>query len=184
MALEQVVFDETLENLLRAYRKRLTPALTDRLKAIGVDPTAKLKPQYPRAVHDHIVKLLADEYHPGKSTDAATYEVGADAIRVLDQSVLSRTLIRVLRLLPHSQALKRLPTVFRTGNNYLDVKVNQTAPLAYELDMNEAGAWPHYWLGLMHTANVNLFGYKRAIIALRSYDGHRAVVFIDLDPPK
>jgi uncharacterized protein (TIGR02265 family) len=155
-----------------------------RLQRAGVDPTLKLKSQYPRAVQDEVIRVLAEEFYPKLTVDKAAFEIGADAIRHIEEGVQSRTLIRVLRLLPAMAAIKRLPTVFKTSNNYLEVKVNLTGDKAYDIDMNEAGAWPQYWLGLMHTANTTLFGYTRALTSLKSYDGHRAVIAIDLQPPK
>src|SRR5439155_283456 len=81
----------------------------------------KLKPQYPRASHDLLLKALCDEFYAGLPMEQSSYRVGEDSIKVLEEGLMGKTLMRMLRLLPHTASLKRLPKIFRIGNNYLDV---------------------------------------------------------------
>jgi uncharacterized protein (TIGR02265 family) len=179
---EALVTDQTIDNLLRPYRNRLLPNVVRRLSALGVDANGKLLPTFLRPVQDETIRVLAEEYYPGQPMDVSTRQVGADSIRVVEESLMGRTLMRMLRLLPHQAALKRLPTLMRIGNNFLDVKVTDLGGKRYTLDLNEAGAWPQYWIGLMSTANTVLLGFSRATVELDSYDGHRAVITCDLEP--
>jgi uncharacterized protein (TIGR02265 family) len=179
---EPMVFDETIENLLRPYRKRITPALTRKLLELGMYLSGKLKPQYPRASHDLLLKALCDEFYPRLPMEQSSYKIGEDSIKVLEEGLMGKTLMRMLRLLPHTAALKRLPTIFRIGNNYLDVKVNVTGKWTYDLEFNEIGAYPHYWLGLMTTSNRMMFGYVNSTMVLNKYDGHAASISVNLKP--
>ena len=73
---EKVVYKDAIKNLLDAFRARIGPRVRERMRAeAGVDEN-ELKPSYRLAMHDAVVKILAEELYPGRPLDEATYEVG------------------------------------------------------------------------------------------------------------
>ena len=61
---EQLVFESTMEALLRAAGPRLTPSCIARLKAAGFDVGDKLRPAYPATVWAESVRIVGEELFP------------------------------------------------------------------------------------------------------------------------
>jgi len=170
---EKVVYKEAVTNILDAFRARVGPKIRERLRAeAGIDEGA-LKPRYPLAAHDAMVKILSEELFPGRPFDEATYEVGRAMLNHYGRSVLGRAIFSIIRLVGPMRMLKRTPDYYKMNNNFADVKVEAVGEKSYIVDHNEVGAVPHYWRGTMQGSG-EVIGLPGHAVDLLDYDGHRA----------
>lgn len=170
---ERVVYKDSITNLLDAHRPRFTHRIRERLRVeAGIDEAA-LKASYSILTHDLLVKILAEELHPGLSFDESTYEVGRELSKSYGRGILGKALYSLIRMIGPMRTLKRTPEYFRMSNNYADVKIEVTGKTSYILDHNEVGIVPHYWRGTMQGAGEAM-GLTAHSVELLSYDGARA----------
>lgn len=176
----QLVYDENFENILRPHRAALTPKCIDRLKSeAGVDVSTKLRPNYPRPAFDKTLLILAQEIYPTKSLEKATLQLGEDIIAPFQGSVLGKAILGVIKLIPIKSSLRRLPGYLKSGNNYIEATVVETGEFSYDLTLNEMGAYPQYWVGVMSAGN-RILGYAQSSVTLVAYDGHKGTLRIKL----
>ncbi len=170
---DKVVYKEGITNILAAFRSRVGPKIRERLRAeLGIDEQA-LKPSYPLATHDAMVKLLGQELFTGQPLDTATYEVGRAMLNHFGRGVLGRAIFSIIRLVGPMRMLKRTPDYYKQNNNYADVKIEVLGEKSYVVDHNEVGAVPHYWRGTMQGSG-EVIGLAGHAVDLLEYDGHRA----------
>ena len=169
---EKVVYKEGITNFLEAFRPRLGPRIRERLRSeAGVDEST-LKPRYPLASHDAVVKILAEELHPGTPYDSATYDVGRALLNHYGRSVLGRAIFSIIRLVGPMRMLKRTPDYYKLTNNYADVKLEVLTEKSYVVDHNEVGAVPHFMRGTLQGSG-EVIGLPGHAVELIDYDGHR-----------
>lgn len=170
---EKVVYKEAIQNILDANRARLGPRIRDRLRSEAGIEEGALKPSYGVPTHDAVVKILAQELHPGQPLDTALYEVGRAMLNNYGKGVVGRTLFSLIRMVGPMRMIKRIPGYYRMTNNYAEVTIDVTGPTSYELEHNDVGAIPHFWRGTMQGSG-DVIGLAGHAVDLLRYDGQRA----------
>lgn len=167
---EQVVFEQTMEGLLRAIRPRMTGACKARLKAAGLDVDAALLPAYPFNVWMACLLASAEEIWPGEPRELALFHVGESFIVGYQETFLGRAVLGLLRVLGPRRAIHRATRNFRSGNNYTEARVVELSPTCLELWMNEVGPYPTFTQGLIDAA-LRASGVVPTVV-IKEHDGH------------
>jgi uncharacterized protein (TIGR02265 family) len=167
---EQVVFEQTVEGLLRAIRPRLTPSCQVRLKAAGLDVDAKLLPAYAFDVWMKCLLVSAEELWPHEPREQALFRVGEAFIEGYRETFMGRAVLGVIRVIGPRRALQRATRSFRSGNNYTEATVSEVSDTCLELWMNEVGPYPSFTQGLIEAA-LRASGVAPDV-EIKNYDGH------------
>lgn len=154
------VFAQTFESLFkRALEGRIDPATKGKLKEIGVDLDKPLLPVYPFATWMQSVALCAAAVHPGKRPEEARYLLGRAVITGYGQTVLGRALLRFLKLMGPTLAIRNATNSFKTGNNFTETRLEELGPGKVNLWMNDVGGYPEFTAGIL-AAGVEAAGGK------------------------
>lgn len=170
------VYEHTVEGLFfKALRSRLTPALEQQLKVLGIDMHGK-----PRSVpHLQWVKALAlaaNELFEGP-VDERFRQLGHSVMLRHEETVMGRAVITVMRLMGPRRILGRINSTLRSGNNYIQANLAPTGPTEWEGTVNECNGNPHYIAGVVEQG-LKISGAKDARVLVSGFDGHGAMFHI------
>jgi uncharacterized protein (TIGR02265 family) len=73
---EKLIFDHTVESLLRTLERPITPEQIKGLDALGIDLSKPLLPAYPLEVYTALIGFIGRQRWPGLPPDEADFEVG------------------------------------------------------------------------------------------------------------
>lgn len=167
---QQVVFEQTMEGLLRAVRPRLTQKCKARLREAGLNVDAALLPAYPFEVWMKCLLASAEETWPGATREQALFHLGEAFIEGYRETFLGRAVLGLIRVLGPRRAIHRATRNFRSGNNYTEARVTELGPACLELWMNEVGPYPTFTQGLVEAA-LRASGVVPKV-EIKDHDGH------------
>jgi uncharacterized protein (TIGR02265 family) len=145
----QVIFDNTIEGLLRALRPLLSPAGQAKLRALGLDIDKKLNPAYPAQVWASAVKVCAADAFPGLPPFEGQRRVAERTVDAFTEGVLGTAMFALLRLVGPHRTIGRMTRNLRTGSNYVETRATQLQPHRYEIWINDVSDLPGFYLGLL-----------------------------------
>ena len=134
---EMLVYDYTMEALLRVLGQPLTAGHLAGLRALGVHPR-QLQPAYPLEVYTQVLHFVVAELWPQLPRDEAGFELGRAFMRAYQQTVMGKAVAAVTRVIGPHRALERMSRNFRSANNYTETALNKVGPHHYELWFNHA----------------------------------------------
>lgn len=118
-----VVFSQTFEGLfLQGLKGRVTPALKDRLRELGLELDRPLAPAYPVEVWNGALAAAAAEVFPALSSLDAHEALGVAFLTGYAHTLMGRAMMALLRVLGPKRALERMERNFRSGNNYVKTR--------------------------------------------------------------
>lgn len=126
--MEKLSFGHSMEALLAAAKPALTPTLTAKLQAIGLDPTKKLLPAYPAQVSRDAVLACARALNPHLSEEDALFALGRRFVERYRESIMGSALAAAARMLGPQRMLNRVAVQFGNANNYIQVKMTHVSP--------------------------------------------------------
>lgn len=174
---ERVVFDHTVEGLFfKALGPRMTPAVKDKLRAIGIDLDKKLVAAYPFDTWMQALKIAADLIAPGEPDTISMFKVGEVMIAGYQQTVMGKALLGMMRVLGPKRVLGRAQHSFRSANNYTETKLTEIDERTFDLWVNHIGTYPTFTSGLLH-AGVTAAGAKNAKVEVASFDGNSGATY-------
>ena len=157
---EPVVYDSAVEGVfLRGLVGQITPSLSAKLRAIGVDLNQKLKPTYPREVWTRALELTVSELYPGASREEGYRRLGELAVNGIGYTMIGKVLVQMARLMGPRRSMLRLPQVFSSVNNFMKMELTEMEPGHFRAHVNEDYGHPAYVQGAM-TAAMNLADAK------------------------
>lgn len=157
---EKLIFDHTLESLLRILERPIPPEQIKGLDALGIDLSKPLQPAYPLEVFSSLVGFIGHQRFPRLSEQEADFEVGRAFIEAYTtQTVMGKALKGLLRVIGPHRAIERMSRTFRTANNYTETRLEKLGPTRYELWFNFA-LRPSYFGGMVH-GTLGLCGLKQ-----------------------
>jgi uncharacterized protein (TIGR02265 family) len=148
---DQLVFNNTIEALLRSVRDRLTPRMKEQLRALGLDVDRKLDPGYPADRWASFVKFIAAQLYPGVGEPEALRQIGARTVDAYAEGLVGSALFTVLRLAGPDRTIGRMTKNFRTGSNYVETKSTQLGPHRYEIWFNDVSGVPGFYIGMLES---------------------------------
>ena len=96
---EKLIFDHTVESLLRTLERPIPPEQIKGLDALGIDLSKPLPPAYPLEVYSALIGFIGRQRFPGLPDEQADFEVGRAFIEAYTtQSMLGKALKGVLRV--------------------------------------------------------------------------------------
>jgi uncharacterized protein (TIGR02265 family) len=151
---ERVVYSEVVEGIfLRGLGPRTTPALKEKLRALGVDLGQKLKPTYPRELWIQVLRTTVEELYPGVPLEEGYRQLGQVAIQGVANTMIGRTIASMARLLGPGRAIHRLGDGFKSVNNYMEIELETLEKgRRYRIWLNDTYGHPAYMLGCFQAA--------------------------------
>jgi uncharacterized protein (TIGR02265 family) len=133
-----VVFDHTVDGLLRALEGKRTARLEDRLKASGLDLHAPRKSTYGFHEWKKFVATSAEELF-GRDPELTAHEkLGRLFVNSYFHTFIGKAVGALVRLLGPRRTLTRATQNFRSGNNFSETRLTELAPNTYEFWINAA----------------------------------------------
>lgn len=147
---EKLIFEHTVESLLRTLERPIPPEQIRGLDGLGIDLSKPLKPAYPLEVFSQLIGFIGRQRFPGLSEQEADFEVGRAFIEAYTtQTMMGKALKGVLRVIGPHRGLERMHRTFRSANNYTETRLEKLGPSSYQLWFNFA-LRPSYFAGMVH----------------------------------
>lgn len=137
---ERLVYEHTMEGLfIRGLAWRVSPALKERLRAVGLNLDRRLLPAYSFETWCSCVRLAAQFLLADLPEEEAYQHLGERMVDGFRETLMGRAQFSVLQLLGPQRVLHRAQQSFRSGNNYTEVRVTPLGTGEQEVWMNEPG---------------------------------------------
>ena len=166
------VYEHTVEGLFyKALRSRITPAVAERLKALGIDLNGKPK-SVPHEQWKKALTLAATELFEG-SLDERYRQLGRAVLQRYEETLMGKPVVGLMRLLGPKRILNRINSTLRSGNNYIEAKLVEVGDRLHEGEINECNGNPNYVAGVIEQG-LMISGAKDPKVVVKDFDGHRA----------
>lgn len=165
-----VVFEQTMEGLVRALRGRMTPRCRARLELAGLKLDEALLSEYPFEVWMACLQVAAQELWPDEPPERAFFLLGGAFIEGFRETFKGGIVLALIRAVGPRGAIHRATHNFRTGNNYTQARIREEGPTCLILWMNEVGPYPSFTQGLVQAA-LRASGVH-PLVQILDYDGH------------
>lgn len=146
---EKVVFEHTMDSVLRLLERPIPPEQIAGLDALGIDLSKPLLPAYPVEIHATLIDFVARQRWPDLPLEEAHFELGRAFIGAYTQTLLGRPLKALLWTIGPHRSIERMNRTFRTANNFTDTRLERLGPSRYSLWFNFARR-PGYYRGIVH----------------------------------
>jgi uncharacterized protein (TIGR02265 family) len=147
------VYDAAVEGVfLRGLVGQVTPSLSAKLRALGLDLHQKLRPTYPREAWTRMLEVTVSELFPNVSPEEGYRKLGALAVNGIGHTMMGKVLVQMARLMGPRRSMLRLPQVFTGVNNFMTMELQEMAPTHFRVHVNESYGHPAYVLGAMQAA--------------------------------
>jgi uncharacterized protein (TIGR02265 family) len=162
---EKLVFESTMDSLVRQLGRPLSPAHVLALAGMGVETSRKLEPAYPVETYTAVLDYVASQRWPTLPPDEAHFQLGRAFLDGFMEDTLAGRALRVVAKTfgPH-RVLERMARNFHGTTNYTRTKLKRLGPSAYSLWFNYA-ARPGYFRGLL-TEALDLAGAEQLEVRL------------------
>lgn len=177
---EKVVFEHTMDSILRVLDRPIPPAQIAGLDAIGIDLSKPLLPAYPVAMHAALIDFVAKQRWPDLPAEQAEFELGRVFIETYTQTLLGRALKGLLWTIGPNRTIERMNRTFRTANNFTDTRLQRLGPASYELWFNFASR-AHYFRGIVHET-IAQCGVKGIDVRLSATQGDEVTFHVSWQP--
>lgn len=175
---EPLIFQHSVEGLIRALGDRLDHDTSARLKQAGLDVN-RLQPAYPLQTWVALMRLASEIISPGKPLPEAMFECGRRFFDGFGDTFMGRALIAMIRVIGPARTLQRMTRNFRTGNNYTETLLREVARNEYELWCSQV-VHAEWYRGLI-TAALTASGAKNLSVVVGKHDETGATFQIKFD---
>ncbi|NTX35156.1 DUF2378 family protein [Myxococcus sp. CA033] len=166
---EKLVFEHTFEGLfVRGLAGRVTPALRERLREVGLDLESKLQPAYGFDTWCSAVRVTAHELHPEEPPEVGYALLGERMVDGYRETIMGRALFSVIQLLGPRRGVGRARQMFRSGNNYTEARVDDVTSREVDVWMNEAGPIRYFTQGALR-AGLRATGAVQPLVTVRDF---------------
>lgn len=146
----RVVFNSGFDALFsKEIRGKVTPAIDEELKALGVRLDKPFQPAYPVETWASTLDLLGRHLYPEDSTPDAYWKLGRSTIVGFGETLAGRALFPLLRLIGPVRALDRASRNYAATNNYTKVVLTRVGPTSFDFYLNEKHTLPQYDMGVV-----------------------------------
>lgn len=173
---EWYVYEHTVEGLFfKALKPRVTPVVAEKLKALGIDLSAKPK----SLQHENWKKalLVATELFEG-TIDERYRHVGRSVLLRYEETLMGKTVVGLMRILGPRRVLQRINVSLRSGNNYVEANLVERGEKSFEGTINECNGNPNYIAGVIEQGLI-IAGAKSQHVVVQDFDGHAAKFSIE-----
>jgi uncharacterized protein (TIGR02265 family) len=173
---EKVVFEHTVESVIRLLARPIPPEQIAGLDALGIDLSKPLLPAYPAVTHSALIDFVARQRFPELPKEPAEFELGRAFVHTYTQTVMGRAIRGLVWTIGPHRALERMTRTFRTANNYTDTRLKRLGPASYELWFNFTIS-PSYFQGIVHET-LTLCVLKGLEVKLSSVQGDEVTLLV------
>ncbi|HSP79702.1 MAG TPA: DUF2378 family protein [Myxococcaceae bacterium] len=150
---ERVVFGNTVHGLCQlALRGRLSTMARATLARLGLPLERTPQPFYPLSVWRSSLDIIVRELYPELQPEEGLRRLGQQMVLGVSETVLGRGMLALGRALGPRRLLLRLNTCFRNADNYVQLRLTELAPTAFEVSINETLGMPSYYQGMLEAA--------------------------------
>lgn len=143
---ERYVFPAAFEGMMRGLAPVVSPAvLREHLQKNGVNYD-KLPPAIPLAEYERLLRSVATLVWPHESHEEGLRLTGFHVMEGLIQTSLGSAVAAVLRLIGPKRAMKRLPSMFRTADNFMRVEAQVLSDHEALVTLNFSDGGTHVFL--------------------------------------
>jgi uncharacterized protein (TIGR02265 family) len=180
---EPLVFQPGIESLHKALKARLTPALQDEIKQLGID-LERPPPAVSLAIWENMIGQIAHKLHPGLPEAERYFELGREFMHGYAATALGTAVVTLARVMGVRRTMHRMGKNFRAIANYIETEVVDTGPNAVELR-----TWMRPDLLVHHKRPTLIFAnYRRGVLhetlALVNTRGTVTISHMDLNTQK
>lgn len=172
---ERVVFEQTVEGLLRALAPRMDDGLAQRLREVGLEVRGKLKVAYPVSTWVQALWISAEALAPGVDRDEATYLLGRRFIEAYQMTLMGKAAYTMARVVGPRRTLERMTRNFRTGSSYGTSRLVELSGGRCELYCSPVTV-PGFYRGLVEAA-LEVAGAKKVKVQLVRWERPEEAVF-------
>lgn len=167
---EPLVFATAVEGLyLRGLKGRVTPALKDRLRALGLDLDKPLLPGYPLQVWADGLCTTAELLYPDLPRDQGIAELGRATIQGLRETTMGLALFPIFKLIGPQRLLRRMTRNLQSGSNFIETKLVRDEPRDAAIWLNLVRE-PGFYQGVL-AAGLEAAGASKVEVQLEKRDG-------------
>jgi uncharacterized protein (TIGR02265 family) len=178
---EKLIFDHTVESLLRTLDRPIPPEQIKELDALGIDLSKPLQPAYPLEVYSVLIGFIGRQRFPRLSEQEADFEVGRAFIEAYTtQTMMGKALKGLLRVIGPHRGLERMSRTFRSANNYTETRLEKLGQTSYQLWFNFA-LRPSYFAGMVH-GTLMLCGLKQLVVKVLDAPRPEELVHVSWEP--
>jgi uncharacterized protein (TIGR02265 family) len=145
---EELIYEHTVDGLVRAIGRRMTPGLRARLEQAGLAPAGKKASAYSHHTWRELLRLTREELLPVLSPEDGLRELGRSFVDGYFQTLLGSAVAGLVRLLGPRRTLQRATQNFRSANNFTETRLTEVGPNHYQLWMSRVGD-PEFTAGLV-----------------------------------
>jgi uncharacterized protein (TIGR02265 family) len=178
---EKLIFDHTVESVLRTLKRPIPPEQIAGLDALGIDLSKPLLPAYPVETYTALIDFVARQRWPELSPEEGTFQVGRAFIETYtEMTLLGRAAKGVLRTIGPHRTIERMSRTYRTANNYTETRLQRLGPASYELWFNYSRQ-PHYFRGMVQ-ATLEICKVKQLEVTISSRVGDELTLHVSWQP--
>lgn len=170
---EKVVFEHTMESLLKLLGSPVGLEHMKPLRELGVDPSKPLLPAYTLEVYAALSDYVVRQRWPRLPAEQAFYEMGRAFLDSYTETGMGGALKVLVRVLGPHRTLERMQRNFRSANNYTETRLERQGPSSYEVWFNEV-ARPEQYRGML-TRALELAGARELKVQLKERRGLETV---------
>lgn len=167
---ERLMFSPTVEGLfVRAVGNRLTPAIRNEIRAVGIDLDKPLLAAYPVDQYQRAVTIVANRLYPELPPERAHFEIGKRTVYGLIETVIGKGLGAFAKMVGPRRSLLRVAITSKTSTNFNIVDAQEISPNEIEITSTNYVGRPQLMQGCM-VAAAEVAGAKNAACEIVSFD--------------
>ena len=175
MVSEKLIFAQAVEALfVRALGPHLTREGRQRLKAVGLDLSEPLRPHYSVEQWRAFLRVAAQDLYPGLLPHEACFELGARYLQGFRQTSVGRASMSLVTHLGPRRTLERVPYNVRAGNNFNEVRVEESTQDSATLWMKDVTADNPYFAAGFLAETLRCAGAGQVKVEPIAFDGTAA----------
>ncbi|MDQ3263688.1 MAG: DUF2378 family protein [Myxococcota bacterium] len=166
---ERFVFAPTVEGLVRGVGAQLNGTTKSELRELGIDLDRPLKPGYPAVMWHRALEVIARDVCPGLEASEAHFRLGSRTVYGLDDTLVGKAMLAMIRLIGPRRTLLRLPTSAKIGTNFVGLTLTELAPNDFELVSRPFMGYAEVMQGSVH-AVIEISGAPNPRVDIVDYD--------------
>jgi uncharacterized protein (TIGR02265 family) len=145
----KLIFDSSVEALLKAGRGRLSPTAAAKVAALGIPLEGKLAPAYPAEAWASCVKVISEDLFPNLDAVEAQRQLAHRTVQQFAEVFVGKALFSLARLMGRERTLQRMTQNFRTGANFIQTRLDTVGEGQWELWISDVSGVPGFYMGLV-----------------------------------
>lgn len=162
---EELIYEHTVDGLVRAIGRRMTPGLRARLEQAGLAPAGRKASSYPHQTWREFLRITREELFPALTPADGLRALGRDFVDGYFQTLLGSAVAGLARLLGPRRTLQRATQNFRSANNFTETRLIEVGPHRYQLSLQRVED-PEFTAGLV-MRGLEVAGAKELTVAVR-----------------